>query len=167
MRLELTRRGDYAVRAMLALARVEEGRRLSARAIATQMTIPVRFLPQVMADLVRADLVDAVIGRSGGYRLSQDPARISLLDVIEAVEGDSRRQTCVLRGGPCGLDGFCDVHAVFFEAQDALLRPLAATTLADLGRRAAERAGSGLAALVTASQESRPSSKDEVRTEHR
>jgi Rrf2 family protein len=167
MRLELTRRGDYAVRAMLALARVEEGRRLSARAIATQMTIPVRFLPQVMADLVRADLVDAVIGRSGGYRLSRDPARISLLDVIEAVEGDSRRQTCVLRGGPCGLDGFCDVHAVFFEAQDALLRPLAATTLADLGRRAAERAGSGLAALVTASHESRPSGKDEVRTEHR
>ncbi len=167
MRLELTRRGDYAVRAMLALARVEEGRRLSARAIATQMTIPVRFLPQVMADLVRADLVDAVIGRSGGYRLSRDPARISLLDVIEAVEGDSRRQTCVLRGGPCGLDGFCDVHAVFFEAQDALLRPLAATTLADLGRRAAERAGSGLAALVTASHESRTSGKDEVRTEHR
>ena len=167
MRLELTRRGDYAVRAMLALAGVEEGRRLSARAIATQMTIPVRFLPQVMADLVRADLVDAVIGRSGGYRLSRDPARISLLDVIEAVEGDSRRQTCVLRGGPCGRDGFCDVHAVFFEAQDALLRPLAATTLADLGRRAAERAGSGPARLLTVSHEAGPSGEGEVRAKHR
>lgn len=167
MRLELTRRGDYAVRAMIALARVEEDRRLSARAIASEMTIPVRFLPQVMTDLVRAGLVDAVIGRSGGYRLSRDPAGISLLDVIEAVEGDSRRQTCVLRGGPCGRDGFCDVHAVFFEAQDALLRPLAATTLADLGRRAAERVGSSTAGLVTASNQSGPGGEGEVRAKHR
>ena len=151
------------MRAMLALARAAEGRRLSVRAIASEMTIPVRFLPQVMADLVRAGLVDAVIGRSGGYRLSRDPARVSLLDVIEAVEGDSRRQTCVLRGGPCGLDGFCDVHAVFLEAQDALLRPLAATTLADLGRHAVERAGTGTTALATATHDSGSRREGEVR----
>ena len=69
MRLELTKRGDYAVRAMIDLAR-HEGELVSVRAIAEEMGIPPRFLPQVMADLVKADLVQAAQGRSGGYRLS-------------------------------------------------------------------------------------------------
>lgn len=132
MRLELTKRGDYAVRAMLALARGSRGGLLSARRISDAMAIPVRFLPQVLADLGRAGLVEATAGRSGGYRLARDPATISLLDVIEAVEGDSRRRSCVLRGGPCGQDGDCDVHDVFIEGQEALRGTFARSTLADL-----------------------------------
>jgi Rrf2 family protein len=135
MRLELTRRGDYAVRAMLALAepRSEGGHDngwLSVRRIAERMAIPHRFLPQVMRDLANAGLVEAQTGRSGGYRLARPAASISLLDVIEAVEGESRRQTCVLRGGPCGRDGYCAVHTVFFEAQEALLGHFERTSLA-------------------------------------
>lgn len=135
MRLELTKRGDYAVRAMLALARGNANGLLSARRISDAMTIPVRFLPQVLADLYRAGLVEAQPGRSGGYRLSRAADAISLLEIIEAVEGDSRRRTCVLRGGPCGRDGFCDVHAVFFAGQEALLDRLAAASLAELAAR--------------------------------
>jgi Rrf2 family iron-sulfur cluster assembly transcriptional regulator len=132
MRLELTKRGDYAVRAMLALARGSGNGLLSARRISDAMAIPVRFLPQVLSDLARGGLVEAAPGRAGGYRLARDASEISLLDVIEAVEGDSRRQSCVLRGGPCGLDGICDVHDVFFEGQEALLAHFAGSTLADL-----------------------------------
>lgn len=137
MRLELTKRGDYAVRAMLALTRGAGSGLLSARRISEAMDIPVRFLPQVLADLQHAGLVEAAAGRSGGYRLARDPSSVSLLEVIEAVEGDSRRQSCVLRGGPCGKDGFCDVHAVFFAGQEALLRTLGSATLADIGQRLA------------------------------
>ena len=136
MRLELTKRGDYAVRAMLALTRGAGNGLLSARRISEAMDIPVRFLPQVLADLQRAGLVEAAPGRTGGYRLTRDPASVSLLDVIEAVEGDSRRQSCVLRGGPCGQDGFCDVHGVFFSGQEALRGTFAGASLADLARRA-------------------------------
>ena len=130
--MELTKRGDYAVRAMLALARTHAGQLLSVRRIAEEMAIPVRFLPQVMGDLAAAGLVEATTGRAGGYRLARRAADISLLDVVEAVEGDSRRRTCVLRGGPCGLDGWCDVHDVFVEAQEAMLRALAEARLTDL-----------------------------------
>lgn len=132
MRLELTKRGDYAVRAMLALARGSGNGLLSARRISDAMAIPVRFLPQVLGDLQRAGLVEALPGRSGGYRLAKPPGEISLLDVIEAVEGDGRRRSCVLRGGPCGVDGTCDVHDVFFEGQEAIRTTFAGTTLADL-----------------------------------
>ena len=149
MRLELTKRGDYAVRAMLALARGTDtggaaaatagatagatpNGLLSARRIADSMAIPVRFLPQVLGDLQRASLVEAAPGRSGGYRLTRPAAEISLLEVIEAVEGDTRRRTCVLRGGPCGVDRTCDVHEVFAEGQEALRSTFARATLAEL-----------------------------------
>jgi Rrf2 family protein len=137
MRLELTKRGDYAVRAMLALARAAHpgttpNDLLSARRIAGAMAIPVRFLPQVLGDLQRAELVEASPGRSGGYRLARPATEISLLEVIEAVEGDTRRRTCVLRGGPCGVDGICDVHEVFAEGQEALRSTFAGASLAEL-----------------------------------
>jgi Rrf2 family protein len=134
MRLELTRRGDYAVRAMLALAAPPDAEPLPVREIAESMDIPVGFLPRVMVDLGRAGLVTSTVGRSGGYTLARPPARISLLEIIEAIEGDSRRRRCVLRGGPCGMDGHCQVHDVFFAAQDAMLAQLATASLADVAR---------------------------------
>jgi len=135
MRLELTRRGDYGVRAMLALARAREGAGpMSARVIAASMNIPPSFLAQVMRDLMAAGLVDATTGRTGGYRLARPATGISVLEVIESVEGDGRRIACVLRGSPCGRDGFCDAHAVFFAAQEAMLDRLRTATLADLAR---------------------------------
>jgi len=149
MRLELTKRGDYAVRAMLALTRGAGDGRLSARRISDAMAIPVRFLPQVLGDLQRAGLVEASTGRAGGYRLAKPAERISLLEVIEAVEGDGRRRTCVLRGGPCGLDGTCDVHDVFFEGQEALRATFAAATLASLAAPATTAALEASAVMRT------------------
>lgn len=139
MRLELTRRGDYAIRAVLAFAREPADAVLSGPRISAATGIPPRFCRRSWA-MVRGTLVRARTGRSGGYRLARDPAGISLLEVIEAVEGDARRRTCVLRGGPCLRDGACDVHEILATAQDALLARLASATVADACRRAAPTA---------------------------
>ncbi|MFN8619515.1 MAG: Rrf2 family transcriptional regulator [Chloroflexota bacterium] len=133
MKLELTRRGSYAIRAAIALARIDGDSVTSASRIAAAMGIPPRFLPQVMGDLVRAGIVEGVVGRGGGYRLARDPGRISLLEVIKAAEGDTRRRTCVLRGVECGVQSStCDVHGVFAAAQTALLMELDGTSIADV-----------------------------------
>ena len=129
MRLELTRRADYGVRAMLALARHEGDEPLSAARIAGSMAIPPRFVGQVMGDLVSAGFVEARTGRGGGYRLRRRPTEISILAIVEATEGDSRRRVCVLRNAPCSVDGQCDVHSIFQAAQDALIERLSAATL--------------------------------------
>ncbi len=129
MRLELTKRGAYAVRAMIALARLESGTLLSSRRIASEMNIPPRFLPQVMGDLTRAGLVEAQAGRAGGYHLAKDAKEITILSVVDAVEPENRRQTCVLRGGHCGPENPCEVHVVFFSGEDSLRELLAAATL--------------------------------------
>ncbi len=131
MRLELTKRADYAIRSALDLARAPAMERRSVRQMAVDQHIPARFLPQVMTDLVRAGLVEGTVGRRGGYRLAKQATQISLLDVVEAVEGDSRRQTCVMRGGPCSVAGTCDVHSIFAAAQGDVLRRLHTTSLAE------------------------------------
>jgi len=128
MRLDLTKRSDYAIRAMLALTMAPEGL-LSSRKIAEEMKIPPRFLPQIMGDLTRAGLVDAHPGRSGGYKLAQPADSVTLLRVIEAIEGDPHRQICVMRGSACGVDGECGVHDVFYAAEGALIEKLRGATL--------------------------------------
>lgn len=133
MRLELTRRGDYAVRAMLALARPGADQ-LTASALAGATAIPPGYVPQVMGDLVRAGLAANRRGRSGGYRLARPADEVSLLEIVEAVEGDGRRRTCVLRGGPCRSDGSCDVHDAFYRAQEAVFGTLRGVSLADVTR---------------------------------
>jgi Rrf2 family protein len=132
MRLSLTKRADYAIRSVLALAAVEWGELVSVRQIASEQAIPVAFLPRVMADLVAAGLVEATAGRKGGYRLRRAATGVSLLEIVEAVEGDVRRWTCILRGGPCRVIGVCAVHPVFAAAQEDVLLRLAGARVADL-----------------------------------
>jgi len=134
MRLELTRRADYAIRTSICLAGEGTGRLLPAPDIARRMEVPPRFLPQIMQDLVRAGLVEASPGRGGGYRLTRPPGDVSLLEVIEAVEGDIRRRTCVLRADACAIGGTCGVHDLFASAQEALLERLGGASVLDATR---------------------------------
>lgn len=134
VRIELTRRGDYAVRAALAIALLDEGRPVSARRIAEHMDIPARFLAHVLGDLARAGLVIGTTGRGGGYRLARPAAEVDLLAIVDAVEDDGSAARCVLRGGPCRVDGTCAVHDAFYAASAAMRRELRAAMLADLAR---------------------------------
>jgi Rrf2 family protein len=132
MRLELTRQGDYGVRAMVALAAHSGSEWLSVPRISAEMAIPGRILPKVMVELVRAGLVEGRIGRNGGYRLARAAGSITLLDVITALEPEPDPRACVLRGGPCGIDGRCAVHDAFSGAREAMLRRLDTVSLDDL-----------------------------------
>ena len=145
MRVTLSLRGDYAVRAMLALAQHESDASpdtgepaavLSAARIATQMVIPQRFVAHVLSDLGRAGLVVGSTGRRGGYRLARPANEIDLLGIVDAAERQDLVPRCVLRGSPCDPAGRCAVHDVFGGATAALRAELAGTTLAGLVTRA-------------------------------
>jgi Rrf2 family protein len=115
VQIALDRRGDYSVRAVLDLARHAGGRR-KAREIARVMDVPVRYLPQLLAPLIREGLVSATAGPEGGYALARDPSEISLLTVIECAEGSVESPRCVLRGGPCDWAETCPVHETWGRA---------------------------------------------------
>ena len=129
MQLGLTREGDYAVRAMLALAAHESSEPLNSRRIAAEWGIPQRFLIQVLGRLSDRGLVTAVLGRNGGYRLGRPASQISLLDVVTAIESQPIERRCVLRGGPCLPDGSCVVHEAFTAARNRFFEELATRSL--------------------------------------
>jgi Rrf2 family protein len=135
VKVTLSKKGDYSVRAVLDLARhYGEGRR-KAREIAASMRIPRKYLSQILANLVRRGLLTAVAGQAGGYELSRAPSRISLLDVVEAAEGAAELRRCLIRGVPCGRGGTCAVHESWSSAQAAMVRRLRSATFAAILRQ--------------------------------
>ena len=131
MDLTLTKRGDYVVRAALALARAAPaGGYRKIREVAEEMDLPRPYTPWILKQLAGAGLAEARAGQQGGYRLRRDPASISLLEVVEAAEGPLRPERCTLRGGPCHWQQMCAVHPAWEAATQALRQALAATSLA-------------------------------------
>ena len=135
MKIALGKKGNYAVRAVLDLSMHHRSGRRKAHEIATAMQIPEKYLPRILADLVRSGLISATAGRDGGYELRRPPSQICLLDVVEAAEGRIELQDCVLRGRPCGSSGQCAVHQAWSEAQEAMARRLRRTTFAEIARQ--------------------------------
>jgi DNA-binding IscR family transcriptional regulator len=74
-------------------------------------------------------LVHARLGRHGGYWLPPQGGTTSILAIVEAVEGDARRQRCVLSSTQCDATNRCHVHDIFARAQQALINRLAETSL--------------------------------------
>jgi Rrf2 family protein len=96
------------------------------------MNIPYKTLTLILAGLVAEGLLVATHGPRGGYRLARHPSEISVLDILEAAEGPVTFDHCVLRDGPCDWEETCPVHDTWARAQDALIRELASTSLAEM-----------------------------------
>lgn len=118
-----------AVEALKALAADPE--RLKGQDLAERIGTTVSFVAQVVNPLVRAGWVSSDPGPSGGYSLEHELASISLLQVIEAVEGPTEPGRCVLIDRPCDEQEPCALHAPWTRARGLLLDELASTTVAD------------------------------------
>lgn len=131
MKLLPTRRTDYGIRALLYLAEHGGGRSKAAE-IAEAMDIPQGFLHQVLQELQRARLVTSRPSRHGGYALARPAEEISILEIVEGLEGPLEPEECALRGGPCHWDDVCALHWVWSSATQALTGQLASATLAQV-----------------------------------
>ena len=134
MRLEITRSADLAVRALVVLSR-RPGSLKSGDLAAALGTTP-GFVPQVMAPLIRAGWVRSDPGPSGGYRPVVPHGDLTVLQVIEAVDGPTDDGRCVVTSGSCASRQPCALHAAWALARRELLATLGAMPLT-----AAEAAG--------------------------
>lgn len=133
MDLQLTRRGDYTVRAAISLARHSgTGAYRKLREIAEEMDIPSRYTHEIVSLLVKAGLAEAMAGKQGGYRLVRRPEAISLLEVVEAGDGAMRLDRCALSGGPCHWETMCAVHPMLEEGVKAITASMRSRSLADV-----------------------------------
>lgn len=128
MRLEVTRKADLAVRAVNLLA---DGRRLKATDLSDALDTTPGFVPQVIGPLVKAGWVRSDPGPTGGYVLVARPERLTVLDVVEAVDGPTDAGRCVVADRPCGRGPECALHSAWARARTALMDTLRTTTVAD------------------------------------
>jgi Rrf2 family protein len=135
MRLEITRRTDLATRALLELARLD--RRVKAAELAELIGTTPGFLSQALSPLAAKGWVRSEPGPTGGYVLVADPDALSVLDVIEAVEGPTDTGACVLEDRPCGSGRLCALHGAWAGARSVLIERLDGMSLASIpaGRR--------------------------------
>lgn len=124
LRLHLTRKADLVVRLLRLL---HDGARRTAADLAAEVGTTAAYLPQVMAPLVRAGWVESGAGRRGGYRVAGDLAGVSVLDVVEEVEGPTDLH-CVT-GDDCTDADPCEVHVAWAFARAALREHLGNTPL--------------------------------------
>lgn len=129
VKLVPTRRTDYAIRALVCIANTDTSP-VKANAIGGAMDIPTGFLQQVLRALQVAGLVTSRPGPTGGFALARPPEEITVLEIVEAMEGPLRSAECALRGGPCHWDDVCALHWVWSSARTALCEELDRATLA-------------------------------------
>ncbi len=136
MNVTLSKRGSYAARAALCLARAyATGRPKKLREISAEMDIPRTFVSQILGDLVHAGIAVSSFGRDGGHRLARPPADVTVAEVVEAAEGPLVSAGCALGDGPCRWQAVCPLHETMTHATSSLRQALADTTLADLAER--------------------------------
>jgi Rrf2 family protein len=134
--MEISRRTDYGVRVILDLASLPPAQRCSTEAIAERQNIPSPFLAKIVAQLSLAGLVTTRRGARGGVTLARPPSAISLLDVVEALEGAIRLNRCLIQPTACPRVQNCPVHDVWAEARDQLVSLLEVTTFDRLAEAA-------------------------------
>ena len=133
----ISRKTDYASRAVLALA-LAEGRSLKSHEIANRTHIPISFLEQIMSQLRGAGLVRSERGPSGGYRLNHPAKDISLERVVRLFQGPLAPISCATRSEPesCPMEVECSLRETWEEVRDVTIKILERTNFATLAKRA-------------------------------
>ncbi len=129
--MQITRQADYAVRAVLHLARSGDTR-IATSTIAEEQRIPPSFLAKIVSQLSIAGLLHTSRGARGGVTLARSPQEITLLEVIEAIDGPIQLNECVGDAGACSFDADCPLRPVWCDAQEDLVRKLKGTNFANM-----------------------------------
>ncbi|GAB4539739.1 MAG: Rrf2 family transcriptional regulator [Thermodesulfovibrionia bacterium] len=121
--MQINKETDYAIRCVLYLSG-SNGRVVMANEIARAKRIPRAFLAKILQKLTKRGLVKSFKGIKGGFQLSKRPKEISLLDVIEAIEGPVAMNRCAIDKRMCSLSNTCSIHPVWVKLRKEVEKKL-------------------------------------------
>lgn len=133
--MQITRATEYGVLGLIALSRRAPGEVAMADVVGQEEDIPVSFLGKIFQALSRAGLVRSARGSGGGFCLAREASEISVLQVVEAIEGPLAFTRCLDEETGCEHAGGCALCSLFSEAQDRVKEVFARTTIAELATR--------------------------------
>ncbi len=143
----LTQTSEYALRAMVYLARQAEGRFAGVKEIAAATGVPANYLAKILQQLARTGVLDSQKGFGGGFRPARKLAEINLLEVVDPLENITKFRQCVLGQRLCNDAVACPLHESWKRISGEYLGALTNTTLqdvADFRRKTDEIEGSGV-----------------------
>jgi Rrf2 family iron-sulfur cluster assembly transcriptional regulator len=131
--LRLFKSSEYAIRCLVFLT--TQGQELcSTRTMATTLDIPYKFLGRLLGRLSAAQLVEAVQGKNGGYRINRPLEEIHLADIIDVVEGLESYDRCILGFETCDDKNPCPLHPQWSEHKQGIQDMMRTVTLAEMAR---------------------------------
>ncbi len=130
--MQITRQADYAVRAVVYLAKLGSDKRAATSQIAQEQQIPPSFLAKIVSQLSVAGLLQTSRGARGGVSLAKSPDEISLLEVVEAIDGPILINECVASSGVCSFGDSCPIRPIWCETQSVFVTKLRNTKFGDL-----------------------------------
>ncbi|HUO14598.1 MAG TPA: Rrf2 family transcriptional regulator [Verrucomicrobiae bacterium] len=141
--MQITRASDYAVRVLIHLAGLPAGSTVRQSELAQATAVPGHFLSKVLQQLVRSGFIRSHRGSGGGFALTVDTKTVSLLEIVEAIEGPIRLNQCLEEGPSCERKPWCPAHRVWAEAQAAVVKVLGSASVAQLAAVFAAELGVG------------------------
>ncbi|MCX6039260.1 MAG: Rrf2 family transcriptional regulator [Chloroflexi bacterium] len=133
--MQITRQADYAIRAVRYLAKHDSSQRIATSTVAREMKIPASFLAKIISQLSIAGLLHTSRGARGGVNLAREAKKISILDVVEAIDGPILLNECVGNPGICAFSDDCLVHPIWVEVQETLVKRLRETKFDQLASK--------------------------------
>jgi Rrf2 family protein len=130
--MQITRQADYALRAMLYLAKMSENQKAATSQIAEEQRIPPSFLAKIVSQLSIAGLIHTSRGARGGVSLSRPSNEISVLEVIEAIDGPISLNACTFSQSDCPFGSECPLRPIWCDSQDELIERLRNTNFQQL-----------------------------------
>jgi len=130
--LRLSKKADYALMAMKHLARNGSAPSTSAREIAEKYDIPIELMAKVLQRLVRIGLLASTQGTRGGYTLGRSPAEISVVDVIEAIDGPFTVTACSTEKNDCDQFSKCSIRDPLWQIREKIAAALGTVTIAEI-----------------------------------
>ncbi len=125
---------SYALTILNFLAQ-NDGQLYSAKELYEELGIPWQYLRQLLTSLSKDGFISSTRGRNGGFRLDKDPKDITLASIVDAVDGLSVFNTCVMGFEECPFDQECAMHETWEKTRDSILDVLRTTTLESLFKK--------------------------------
>jgi len=132
--MELTRKGEYAIRGIIYLAKQPVGKVILVSEVAEATGVSQTFLAKIFQNFAKLGLVNSFRGTGGGFLLGRPAAKITLRQVVEAVEGPIIPNRCLSGDGNCSREAECMVHPVWRKVQGEVGAILDSVTLEDLAK---------------------------------
>lgn len=128
-----TKSCQYAIRAVIYMTEQQVlGRNLGVREIADALQVPQQFLAKILQQLSRHSLISSVKGPNGGFYIGEGNAHVSLLDIVECVDGKGALTNCVLGMPICSSNSPCPLHHHFYSSREGLKAKLSDCTIGGL-----------------------------------